>query len=261
MNDTSSFETWRAFTEFEKDVRKNRRFVRTKKTEAFLDTIRHTMKMRRARVSAGRGFWRAQLGFDLRKVDEIGEKVPSAFQPERMKPLTDRAAEGRANPAGIPMLYLCSNKKAAMCEVRPWLGSMISLGRFVTKRDLSFVDCSRNEFSTSSFLMKDPDISQWDSIVWSDISRAFTEPVTRSDDKANYIATQVLVELFRDEGFDGIMYRSAFGKSSKNLAIFNLDNAKIISCQLHEVSTVKMNFLERDNPYWVKRKNDGNKSK
>jgi hypothetical protein len=63
-----------------------------------------------------------------------------------------------------------------------------------------------------------------------------------------------LVELFRDEGFDGIAYRSAFGERSTNLALFDLECAELKSCQLHEVTNVKMNFVERDNPYWVKRR-------
>ena len=89
--------------------------------------------------------------------------------------------------------------------------------------------------------------------MWSDIDRAFTKPVTRGDDSGEYVATQILVELFRDEGFDGIAYRSAFGERSTNLALFDLNSAELTGCQLHEVSSVKMNFRERDNPYWINR--------
>ena len=32
--------------------------------------------------------------------------MPVALKAERMKPLKDIAVEGRANPAGIPVLYL-----------------------------------------------------------------------------------------------------------------------------------------------------------
>lgn len=85
--------------------------------------------------------WRAQVGHTWRYLEEIEDVIPSAYPPDRMKPLTDRAAEGRANPKGIPMLYLCTSKDAAMSEVRPWLGSMISLGNFEIKRDLLIADC------------------------------------------------------------------------------------------------------------------------
>ncbi len=61
-----------------------------------------------------------------------------------MKPLRDRTREGRANPKGIPYLYLATHEDVAMAEVRPWIGSNISLGRFLTTRDLCLVDCSRS---------------------------------------------------------------------------------------------------------------------
>lgn len=140
-----------------------------------------------------------------------------------------------------------------MSEVRPWLGSMISLGYFQIQRDLSLVDCTRNSTQTQKFYFTAPERELWDDIVWSDIDRAFTTPVTRVDDSGDYVATQILVELFRDQGFDGIAYGSAFGERSTNLALFDLSCAELHSCQLHEVSSVKMNFRERDGPYWVKR--------
>lgn len=251
MNETH-FSSWRAFSSFEIEVRKNRRFIRSESAEYFLDAVKRTVETRRSHVSKGRGFWRAQLGHDWRHLDEIDEEVPTAFPPSRMKPLEDRATEGRANPKGIPMLYLCTNKDAAMSEVRPWLGSMISLGYFEVMRDLVLVDCTRNT-NQEAFIFSDPGTSEWDSAVWAEIDRAFTTPVTKTDDSGEYVATQILVELFRDAGFDGIAYRSAFGEKSTNLALFNLECATLTSCQLHEVSGVKMNFRERDNPYWVRR--------
>lgn len=253
MGDEPRFKSWRAFSEFERDVRKNRRFVRTPQADDFLNAVRETADLRKAKISKGRGFWRAQVGHGWRYLDEIGDEIPSAFPPDRMKPKADRATEGRANPKGIPMLYLCSSKDAAMSEVRPWLGSMVSLGHFEIQKDLVVADCSRNTEPNFSTLFETPSPAEWDNIVWSDIDRAFTTPVTRGDDTGDYVATQILVELFRDDGFDGIVYRSAFGERSTNLALFDLDCAELTGCQLHEVSSVKMNFRERDNPYWINR--------
>lgn len=170
-----------------------------------------------------------------------------------MKPLRDRAMEGRANPKGIPMLYLCSNKNAAMSEVRPWIGSMISLGSFVSTKELKLVDCSRFSETHHDVLFETPAFENWTELVWSEIDRAFTKPVTQSDDTGEYVATQILVELFRDEGFDGIAYRSAFGEKSTNIALFDLNSAELVSCQLFEATSINMNFQDREDPYWVKR--------
>ncbi len=253
MDSDSAFKSWQAFSDFDREVRRNRRYVRTPSADDFLNAVRKTVALRKARISKGRGFWRAQVGHVWRHLDEIGEEIPAAFPPDRMRPLADRATEGRANPKGIPMLYLCSSKDAAMSEVRPWLGSMVSLAHFEIQKDLVIADCSRNTEPNFSAIFKTPSPLEWDNVVWSDIDRAFTTPVTRGDDSGDYVATQILVELFRDEGFDGIAYRSAFGERSTNLALFDLDSAALTGCQLHEVSSVKMNFRERDNPYWINR--------
>lgn len=251
MNRTTEFSSWKAFSEFEKEVSRNQRYIRTSKAERFLDAVRNTIQSRKSNISKGRGFWRAQAGHSWRHIEEIDDEIPSAYPPERMKPLRDRAMEGRANSKGIPMLYLCSNKDAAMSEIRPWIGSMISLGRFVTTKDLTLVDCSRHSAEKQEFMFERPPVEEWTRLVWSEIDRAFTKPVTRSDETGEYVATQILVELFKDLGYDGISYRSAFGERSKNLALFDLDCAELTTCQLHEATHVKLNFRDRDSPYWV----------
>ena len=251
------FKSWRAFSNFEREVLNNGRYIRTEEAEHFLNSIRKTVRSRSAKVSKGRRFWRAQVGHELQYLDEIDDYVPAAFSTERMKPLRDRAMEGRANSKGSPMLYLSSSKEAAMSEVRPWIGSMISLGLFHTTRNLKLVDCSRHSKDTLKIFFEKPSADEWPNIVWSDIDRAFTKPVTRSDDSGAYVATQILVELFRNEGFDGIAYGSAFGEQSTNLALFDLNCAELKYCQLHEATSLKMNFRERDNPYWVRQSQTG----
>lgn len=61
-----------------------------------------------------------------------------------------------------------------------------------------------------------------------------------------------MVELFLVlRGSMGFAYRSAFGEHSSNFALFDLECAELRGCQLHEVSSINMNFRPRDNPYWV----------
>jgi hypothetical protein len=94
----------------------------------------------------GSMLWRAQLGYDhYAAVDFTGEQQPAPFPVERMKPLRNRAREGRANPKGIPYLYLATHQDTAMAEVRPWVGSLISIGRFALKRDVHVLNCVSND--------------------------------------------------------------------------------------------------------------------
>jgi hypothetical protein len=87
--------------------------------------------------------------------------------------------------------------------------------------------------------------------VWAHIDRAFAEPLTRDDDVAEYASTQILAERFKREGFDGIAYKSNFGKDGYNVAFFDLDAADLINCGLYEITGVELEFSESDNPYFV----------
>jgi hypothetical protein len=80
--------------------------------------------------------------------------------------------------------------------------------------------------------------------VWTDIDVGFAEPVNRSDDVASYAATQIIADLFRLEGYDGIKYRSALSETGHNIALFDLTAAEPTSCSIVEVEAIQMNFRE-----------------
>ena len=201
--------------------------------------------------------------------DEDGVyQVECAYSPERMKPLPDKACDGRANPKGIPCLYLANRKDTAVSEVRPWIGSYVSVGQFKLLRNVDLIYCSRgykdkDEHSAAllSFIVgeKTPTPEEIEKAVWSDIDDAFAEPMTRSDDSADYVATQILSELFKREGFGGVAYRSNFGENGHNIALFDIESAKLINGTLCKVTSVAVQFEQKDT-YYIKN-NHPNKKK
>ena len=146
------------------------------------------------------------------------------FHQQRMKPRLDHAPEGRANPKGIPCLYLATKKETAMSEVRPWIGSYVSVGQFETVRRLTVIDCSHNHGDPLFHLFfgreKPLTAEDIEKTVWSNIDSAFAEPIARDDDIAAYAGTQIITELIKSMGYDGVAYRSKFGKErSQHCAI------------------------------------------
>ena len=176
---------------------------------------------------------------------------PISFPPERMKPLRDRALEGRANPKGISYLYVSDNKETALSEVRPWLGSLISLAQFKILRNLTIVHCWTEDRPRRIFFKGIPP-EEWDKVVWFDVDRAFSTPVTASDQLAEYVPTQIIAELYKVHGFDGIAYRSAFGRGH-NFVLFDIDCVDLINCSLYEVKDISFQFHEAANPYFIKK--------
>jgi hypothetical protein len=88
--------------------------------------------------------------------------------------------------------------------------------------------------------------------VWTHIDMAFARPITRNDDSADYVPTQIIAELFKSEGFDGIGYKSSCSEMSGfNIALFDLDAAALAMCELHKINGVQFFSSEADNPYFI----------
>jgi RES domain-containing protein len=228
------FKSPEAFRTFRQEVLGERRYVWSKAAQQFLDAVAETCRRRLKTVPAGRRFWRAQLGHQQRVDEQSGKRIIAPHPEDRMRPLSDQAIEGRVNPKGIPCLYFATSPEIAMTEVRPWLGSTISLAAFETTRQLKLVDCSNADPKRSDHTTDD--------IVWRDINEAFAEPIVRNDRSGEYAATQILAEIFKREGADGVIYDSAFSDEGYNLALFDLECAKLIESGLFKVESANFNF-------------------
>lgn len=90
-----------------------------------------------------------------------------------MKPLPHSAREGRVNPKGIPCLYLADDKDTAMAEIRPWVGSYISVGQFKTLRNLNLVDCSVKHAQGLTFYHTEPAPAEREEAVWAEMTALF----------------------------------------------------------------------------------------
>jgi len=138
--------------------------------DTFLETVLSTSKGRERPIPKATIFWRAQLGYGLEPVNVDGESIadlPRAFPFDRMKPVRGTAMEGRANPKGIPYLYVATQKDTALSEVRPWLGSLISLGQVKTIRDVVIIDCTVKTCEESIYF-EEPDSEKKELAVWCD---------------------------------------------------------------------------------------------
>jgi len=185
--------------------------------------------------------------------EENSIEVPAPLGISDMKPLKDRAFEGRVNPKGIPCLYLATTKRAAVSEVRPWIGALVSVAQLKTERNLTIVDCSKLH-KTRPIFLEEPPQQKIDDAVWASIDRAFSEPITPTEDSADYAPTQTLAELFCSKGYDGLAYKSAFGEDGYNIALFDLESATVINCALVKVTELDVKFVDEGNSYFVRPK-------
>lgn len=257
------FKSSDAYRHYARSVLHNLRYMHEESVRDFLRTVQETSATRTRTLSAGTILWRAQRGHTYRldnqgQPDEI--EIPSAFAPERMKPLPEKVTDGRVNPRGIAYLYLALDEETACAEVRPWLGSCVSLGQFQTKRDLRLIDCTSDKKKrpfkaidafAAGLVPWEPD--DYESVVWGEIGHVMSKPVSPEDSGLSYVPTQIIAESLRHHGADGIAYKSLLAEGGVNFAIFDIKDADLISCVLIETTGVKFAFSQCDNPYFIKK--------
>lgn len=227
--------------------------MHTRQARTFLRAVLESAQRRVDTAPAGSFLWRAQRGASTIEVsisgtnETIEEDYP--FETSRMKPIRGRAKEGRVNPKGIPYLYLATHRDTSVAEVRPWKGGIVSVGQFKIVRDLRLVNTTIDSKQVF-YIGKQPDPKKREEAVWGDIDHAFAVPTTRTDDASEYAPTQILGELFRDNGFDGIAYRSAYGPGH-NVALFGLDLAEHHNCFLVRVKDMSFVFEQDEQHSYV----------
>jgi hypothetical protein len=247
-------QSWSSFFSFRDRKRHEERYLHSQEVQEFLDGVLATAGDRVEAIRTGQRYWRAQKGstsepcrdFDRQILDS--RCVPHPV--ERMKPVPEKAGEGRVNSRGIPCLYLATDEKTAISEVRPWVGGYVTVAEFEVCQDLNVIDCSRCEIDpvvkTASDLdmlwkLRPPEPEEVPKIVWRWIDLAFSEPVDREDSTVDYVPTQIIAELFKTNGFGGVKYRSVFN-GGKNLALFDVDSAR----QVGEGKVVQVTELDLD---------------
>jgi hypothetical protein len=162
------------------------------------------------------------------------------FTIDRMgAPPKRRASHGRANPAGIPYLYLGSKPETAAAEIRPHTGELVCVADF-TIANIRAVDLRHPRKLVSPFILTDAaEIGQLraDLPFLERLGDELTRPVQPSGAAIDYIPSQYLCEFIKKCGFDGVVYRSSVSDGI-NLALF--DPQKAIGGSVARFNVVKV---------------------
>jgi hypothetical protein len=154
------------------------------------------------------------------------------------------ASHGRANPAGIPYLYLGSTPGTAISEIRPHTGETACVADFTTPRNLKLVDLQNPKKTVSPFLLIDAeDICSMRSDLpfLERLGDELTRPVVPQSAAIDYTPSQYLCEFIKKCGYNGVVYRSSVSDGI-NLALF--DPAKAVSGTVtqYRIARVSVDF-------------------
>ncbi|MEO8099417.1 MAG: RES family NAD+ phosphorylase [Acidobacteriota bacterium] len=244
--------TYSGYAAFARRIRNEARYVLDADQRAFLDTVVKTSNSRSLMLPSQTLLWRARLGFNGYTPMKAGSLLLEMEVPHQlcdMKPLRDRSKEGRVNAKGMPCLYCSTDRDTAMNELRPWIGAKITVAELLTLRPLKIVDCTADHLVGLGALMHLVMGKKEDKLLWSDINAALSEPVTDSDDTADYVPTQALAEAFRIYGFDGIKYSGKVGEGA-SIALFDLEAATVISRHVFDAKSRTLTFEPASPPIY-----------
>ena len=148
---------------------------------------------------------------------------------EMSAPPSHVASHGRANPAGIPYLYLGSEIETAVSEIRPHTGDITCVASFKIPNNLTLVDLRAARNSVSPFILEDEkDIGRMrsDLVFLERLGHELTRPVRQMAAAFDYTPSQYLCEFIKKSRYDGVLYRSSVSDGF-NLALFDQSKAQI----------------------------------
>jgi len=182
-------------------------------------------------LSKSEPLYRARLHFEGDQ--EIFERKEMGCPPQ------NKAAAGRANPQGIPYLYLSKSIATTLYEIRASFLDEVSVGIFKIKDDdnINLVDFieSASAFRNIEEIKEYTKIMLLKKFISADISK----PIRRYDSKLEYIPTQFICEYIRYiTNVDGIQFSSSLHTGGVNIVLFDQEKIECIDVGLHRITKV-----------------------
>jgi hypothetical protein len=232
-NRSSASEQW---DQFKKEVKHENRFFPKsfpveKKLEFLLSNLSFTVDKNLLEL------YRARLNEDnhqARPSNELG--APPAI----------KASGGRANPVGIPYLYVGSTKNTAISEISPHKIEAFTIGIYSIQSPLNLVDLRSPKEKISPFVNYDEDgleAIHTGLPLLETLGSELSKPIAKSKAELEYLSSQYLCEFIKYCGYDGVTYKSSLGDGD-NYAIFSPSSLICSSTELHNVDEVNILFSE-----------------
>ncbi len=154
------------------------------------------------------------------------------------------ASHGRANPPGIPYLYMASDPKTAISELRPYTSDITTVAALSLIPGLLFVDLRFPRKTASPFKFGDEDqlmLLQQDLTFLDQLGNELTRPINPRSAHIEYLPSQYLCEFIKHCGYDGVIYRSSVA-AGINYALFYPANASLTEITTYSVDRVSVDI-------------------
>ncbi len=152
------------------------------------------------------------------------------------KPPCEKVTNGRANPIGISYLYVASDQKTAISEMRGHKGEIVSVIDFTLYRNIELFDLRDPQETISPFEQLDELEFLYSHMPFLILlGDELAKPVIPSRANLDYLSSQYLCEIIKQIGFHGIIYKSSIAEGH-NYVIFDDRRLKAGSIKKFRIS-------------------------
>ncbi|MEQ6122096.1 RES domain-containing protein [Reichenbachiella sp. MALMAid0571] len=162
-----------------------------------------------------------------------------------MCPEPKLASGGRANPSGIPFLYLSDNTETVLYEVRASYLDELSIGEFQLKKEFDKVKIV--DFTEDTMLYQSGRINSTIKarLLRDKVSLELSKPMRRYDTDIEYIPTQFICEFIKTfTGANGIRFRSSLHPKGNNIVMFDQAIMECTKVILKKISKLNLGSTE-----------------
>lgn len=140
-------------------------------------------------------------------------------------PPINLASAGRMNAQGISVFYGSTEADVAIAEVRPPVGSNVTVAKFSIIRQLRLLDLTALKDVRDGGSFFDPSLKErLERVAFlQSLGERITRPVMPDDESFDYLPTQAIADFLATENdppIDGIISRSSQSKSGRNVVLF-----------------------------------------
>jgi hypothetical protein len=156
------------------------------------------------------------------------------------KPPAEQARNGRANPVGIPYLYVASTAKTAIAETRPHPGDLLTVAKFEVIEPLKLLNLQYPRKTISPFSLDDGELSvlRYDLDFLCHLGNELSKPILPRVADLEYLPTQYLSEFIKNCEYDGVVFKSSISTGS-NIVLFFDSKLRAVDVLPYRVTEVR----------------------
>lgn len=198
------------------------------------DAFASFLSMAAKQYDKNTSFFRARIA-----TDKTGFTCKEMYGPPQ-----EKRRAGRINPEGIGVIYLSLDEQTVLNEIRANIYDYVTIGTFTANKNIHVVNLSEIS-QISPFIFYD-EIERFaiNRSVFKEMSFEIAKPLRRNDSYLEYIPTQFISEFVKNQGYDGVEYRSTLRDKGSNLALFDESLVECVGVRTVEIKNVNYDVEE-----------------